>query len=123
MPVTGARAGNLLGIIGRIGEAVEWETSAIRTDAGFDIKTSNARKSRFLFELTMATKGLNPADLTAEHREGLVQLREKLAANEAAIRAHLNAVNEVAELLQSAIQGAEADGTYSATGYDQAPVS
>lgn len=112
-PAIRAWAGNLLGIIGRIEEAVEAETAAIRTDAGFDIKLSNARKSRFLYELTMATQGLAPGDLRAEHREGLLRLREKLASNEAAIRAHLSAVNEVAALLQRAIQGAEADGTYS----------
>ena len=49
-----------------------------------------------------------------EHREGLTRLRQKLARNEAAILAHLNAVNEVANLLKNAIQNAEADGTYSA---------
>jgi hypothetical protein len=41
-------------------------------------------------------------------------LRQKLARNEAAILAHLNAVTEVANLLKDAIQHAEADGTYSA---------
>ena len=43
-----------------------------------------------------------------------MRLRDKLATNEAAILAHLNAVNEVATLMQSAIQRAETDGTYSA---------
>ena len=38
----------------------------------------------------------------------------KLADNEAAIRAHLSAVNEVATLMQNVIQHAENDGTYSA---------
>ena len=36
-----------------------------------------------------------------------MRLRDKLADNEAAIRAHLNAVNEVATLMQNAIQHAE----------------
>ncbi|TGV74543.1 hypothetical protein EN801_040020, partial [Mesorhizobium sp. M00.F.Ca.ET.158.01.1.1] len=49
-----------------------------------------------------------------QHREGLTRLRQKLAKNEAAILAHLSAVNEVAGLLRSAIQRAETDGTYSA---------
>ena len=44
----------------------------------------------------------------------VVRLRDKLARNEAAIRAHLNAVNEVATIIQSAIQRSETDGTYSA---------
>ena len=63
--------------------------------------------------MNKATKGLTTADLETEHRDGLVRLRRKLAANEAAILAHLSAVTEVAALLQSAIQSAEADGTYS----------
>ena len=53
-------------------------------------------------------------DVVEQHREGLLRLRQKLAKNEAAILAHLNAVNEVATLLRNAIQRADADGTYSA---------
>ena len=108
-----ARPGNLAAIIGRIEEAVEEETSAIRTDIGFDIKSSNARKSRYLYELTRAMKGVGETDFLSEHRDGIRRLREKLATNQAAILAHLNAVNEVATLMQNAIQNAEADGTYS----------
>lgn len=117
MPEAGAmtaRTGSLGTIIGRIEEAVEEETTAIRTDIHFDIKASNARKSRYLYELTRAMKSMGEAGFLAEHRTGIRRLRDKLAANEAAIRAHLNAVNEVATLMQNAIQSAEADGTYSA---------
>lgn len=109
-------AGNLAMLIGRIEETVEAETAAIRTDPGFDIKASNARKSRYLYELNRAMKSGRPENL-AEHREGLQRLRQKLARNEAAILAHLNAVTEVANLLKDAIQHAEADGTYSAGGF------
>ena len=107
-------AGNLGVLIGRIEEAVDEETAAIRTDISFDIKASNARKSRYLYELTRAMKGAGDALPPVEHRENLERLREKLAINEAAIRAHLNAVNEIATLMQNAIQHAETDGTYSA---------
>ena len=109
-----ARPGNLAAIIGRIEEAVEEETAGIRSGVSFDIKASNARKSRYLYELNRAMKGFGPAELPGEHREGLTRLRQKLARNEAAILAHLNAVTEVASLLKNAIQNAEADGTYSA---------
>ncbi len=106
---------NLTAIIGRIEETVEAETASIRTDVRFDIKASNARKSRYLYELNKAIAGLGGANFPHEHRNVIVRLREKLAANERAILAHLNAVGEVAELMQDAIQRAEADGTYSAT--------
>ncbi|RUX49335.1 hypothetical protein EN742_19010 [Mesorhizobium sp. M4A.F.Ca.ET.020.02.1.1] len=113
-PIPLARPGNLAAIIGRIEEAVDEETAGIRASTGFDLKASNARKSRYLYELTRAMKGANEIEFLEQHREGLARLRQKLAKNEAAILAHLNAVNEVAHLLKSAIQRAEADGTYSA---------
>jgi hypothetical protein len=106
---------NLTSIIGRIEETVDAETSAIRTDASFDIKTSNARKSRQLYELNRAISNLDGDDLPGEQRDLILRLREKLAANEAAILAHLNAVNEVASIIQDTVQRAEADGTYTAS--------
>ncbi len=105
---------NLSAIIGRIEETVETETASIRTDMRFDIKASNVRKSRYLYELNKAISSLRGAMLGEEQRSGIMRLREKLAVNEAAILAHLNAVTEVAALMQDAIQRAEADGTYSA---------
>ncbi|WP_192252477.1 hypothetical protein [Mesorhizobium silamurunense] len=114
MPTAPARPGNLAAIIGRIEEAVDEETAGIRSGTGYDLKASNARKSRYLYELTRALKGANEIEFLEQHREGLARLRQKLAKNEAAILAHLNAVNEVATLLKNAIQRADADGTYSA---------
>ena len=115
---TGDTAGpklmNLSAIIGRIEEAVETETAAIRTDMRFDIKASNMRKSRYLYELNKAISSLRGIVLGEEQRDGMLRLRDKLAANEAVILAHLSAVSEVAALMQDAIQRADADGTYSA---------
>lgn len=105
---------NLSAIINRIEETVEAETASIRTDIRFDIKASNVRKSRYLYELNKAVAGLGGAQLNDAHRDDIVRLRDKLSANEAAILAHLTAVSEVADLMQDAIQLAEADGTYSA---------
>jgi hypothetical protein len=107
------RPANLSALIGRLEQAIEEETAAIRTDMNFDIKSSNARKSRYLYELNRAVKGLDGGAL-AGHREQILRLRAKLAVNEATIRAHMNAVSEVAALIRSAIERAEADGTYSA---------
>ena len=101
-------------IIARLEEAVEMETAAIRVDVNFDIKASNTRKSRYLYELNRAVKGVEPDRLDASHRAGLERLRTKLEANEAAILAHLNAVKEITGLLHETIERAEADGTYSA---------
>jgi len=110
-----ANPGNLLAIISRIEDAIDLETDSIRTDVDFDVAASNARKSRYLYELNKAASSLSPHQLGEEHRAGLERLRAKLEINERAILAHLNAVKEVADLLQNAIQRAEADGTYSAS--------
>ncbi|MFE0019039.1 hypothetical protein ACFWXH_29610 [Mesorhizobium sp. NPDC059054] len=112
--LTISRVGSLTAIINRIEEAVETETAAIRTDMNFDLKASNARKSRCLYELNRAVKNITAEELVDEHREGLLRLRGKLERNEAALLAHLSAVSEVANLMKNAIQHAEADGTYSA---------
>lgn len=117
---SGAALMNLSAILGRIEETVDAETAAIRTDVRFDIKASNLRKSRYLYELNKAVSGLGGAALGDEHRDGIIRLREKLSANEAAILAHLNAVSEVAALMQDAVQRAEADGTYTASEFGRA---
>lgn len=109
---TGSTA-SVLAAIGRMEEAIEAETTAIRSDPGFDIKASNARKSRYLYELNRATRGVEFGVDDGLHA-ALTRLRGKLAANEAALKAHLTAVGEVAALLQDAIERSEADGTYSA---------
>src|SRR5690606_29263460 len=105
----------LTATIARIDETIDTETRSIRTDVRFDIKASNARKSRYLYELSRAIAGLGGNVLQDEQKSAIIRLREKLAANETAILAHLNAVGEVATLMQDAIQRAEADGTYSAS--------
>lgn len=109
-----ARPANVQAILGRIEEALDDETQQIRTDLDFDLKASTARKSRCLYELSRAMKGIDETEFLALHGEGLKRLRLKLARNEAVLKAHLSAVGEVAALLQNAIQQAEADGTYSA---------
>src|SRR5262245_47989459 len=108
------RPASLAAIISRIEQTIEEETIGLKTDMSFDLKTSNARKSRYLYELTRAVKGAGTTHLVAEQREAILRLREKLAKNQEAILNHLSAVSEVASLIQGAIQRAETDGTYSA---------
>ncbi len=119
-PEQAAPSVNLASLIGRIEGAIAEETASIRSDVHFDIKASNARKSRYLYELTRALKGAPEGIVPTEHRDGLIRLRDRLADNEAAIRAHLSAVNEVASLMQDVIQSAENDGTYSAGAFGYA---
>lgn len=105
-----SNAGSLAGIIARIEETIDAETAALRSDPNFDIAASNARKSRALYELTRALK--IEGGPRREHQPAILRLQGKLAANEQAVRAHMSAVSEVAQLIQAAIQHAETDGTY-----------
>jgi hypothetical protein len=115
-----SRPGNLSAILERIEKAIEEETAGIRTEPRFDIKASNARKSRHLYELSRAMDGVGAAALAAEQKDGIIRLRKKLVENEAVLRAHLAAVGEVAGLIQDAIERSEADGTYTAGEFGKA---
>lgn len=107
-------------IIERIALVVEQETAAIGADLGFDLKASNARKSRCLYELSRAVRGAALSELAAEHGDSLKRLRGVLKRNEIAVRAHLEAVTEIAGLLRGAIERAQSDGTYGASGWEAA---
>ncbi|MCO6392910.1 hypothetical protein GTW25_17940 [Aliihoeflea aestuarii] len=110
---SGGKAADLGILLSRIEEALDTETNAIRTDMQFDIAASNARKSRHLYDLTRALRGQDDEALVAAYRPEIERLRDKLAINQGAITAHLDAVKEIATLVQAALQNAEADGTYS----------
>jgi hypothetical protein len=110
-PALSVKLGNLPAILSRISHAVEEETAAIRAGADYDLKSSNARKSRYLYELTRATKGMEDSEALTQYRDNIEQLRQRLASNETVIRAHMSAVGEVANLMQDVLQRAEADGT------------
>jgi hypothetical protein len=116
----GQSVGSITAIIDRIEEAIDTETTSIKSDPAFDIKASNARKSRYLYELNRAMKGIVQRDFIEMHREGIQRLKAKLVANEAAILAHLSAVTEVAAIIQQAIERAETDGTYSTNAFQRA---
>ena len=109
------QTGSLLSLIRRIQEAVDEDTQGIRNDVNFDVAASNARKSRYLYDLNRAARGVTEAGLRDDQKIALADLRRALVRNEQAIEAHLNAVREVADIIQSAIRRAETDGTYSAS--------
>jgi chloramphenicol 3-O-phosphotransferase len=113
---------SLVSIIQRIEDAIERETRRSARMPNFDIKESNTRKSRYLYELTQGDEGAGQRDLRPEHRAGMQRLRASSNENEQVILAHLNAVSEVAAMIQSAIQTSEDDGTYSAGAFGRETV-
>ncbi|MDL2401471.1 MULTISPECIES: hypothetical protein [Rhizobium] len=100
-------------VLGRLEMIIDNENNRIGTDPEFDLKVSNAHKSRCLYELSMLFRDTNPAELAVTHIEQLHGLKKKLVLNARRVEAHLEAVRAVADILKNAVQNADADGTYS----------
>ncbi|MDK4721923.1 MULTISPECIES: hypothetical protein [Rhizobium] len=100
-------------VLGRLEMIIDNENNRIGTDPEFDLKVSNAHKSRCLYELSMLFRDTDPADLAAAHIGQLHDLKKKLVLNARRVEAHLEAVRAVADILKNAVQNADADGTYS----------
>ncbi|AVA20354.1 hypothetical protein ACXHXG_04035 [Rhizobium sp. LEGMi198b] len=100
-------------VLGRLEMIIDNENNRIGKDPEFDLKVSNAHKSRCLYELSMLFRDTNPAELAISHIEQLHGLKKKLILNARRVEAHLEAVRAVADILKNAVQNADADGTYS----------
>ena len=100
-------------VLGRLELIIDNENNRIGKDAEFDLKVSNAHKSRCLYELSMLFRDTDPAEMAAAHIEQLHGLKKKLVLNARRVEAHLEAVRAVAEILKNAVQDQDADGTYS----------
>jgi len=100
-------------VLGRLERIIDNENERIGTDPEFDLKVSNAHKSRCLYELTMLFRDAEQKDLASGYLEQMHELKRKLALNVRRVEAHLNAVRSVADLLKNAVKDADADGTYS----------
>ncbi|MBB3384665.1 hypothetical protein FHT85_003582 [Rhizobium sp. BK312] len=100
-------------VLGRLEMIIDNENNRIGSDPEFDLKVSNAHKSRCLYELSMLFRDTDPADLAAAHIEQLHDLKKKLVLNARRVEAHLEAVRAVADILKNAVQNADGDGTYS----------
>lgn len=110
----------IMTMLERIEQAIDEETTAIRTDVTFDLTASNERKSRHLYDLARLLKSQGDNLAFLEGSTDLIhRLQEKLKINQATIAAHLEAVTEVAAMIQTAIQTSETDGTYCATQFSQ----
>ena len=100
-------------VLGRLEMIIDNENQRIGKDPEFDLKVSNAHKSRCLYELAMLTRDVRPDEVPPTFSTQLGRVREKLATNAQRVSAHLEAVREVVSILKNAVQDLEADGTYS----------
>lgn len=101
------------GVLGRLETILERENRLIGSDPSFDIKTSNAQKSRCLYELNLLIRSMGSSGVPMHFKERLDHIRKLTETNSIRVQAHLEAVRGVTDLLNDAIQASEADGTYS----------
>lgn len=99
-------------VLGRLEMIIDNENSRIGVDPDFDMKTSNAHKSRCLYELTMLHRDAAPSEISPTFASQTRHLRQKLQLNAQKVEAHLEAVRSVVDLLKTAAQDADADGIY-----------
>ncbi len=102
------------GVLLRLEAAVDAENAAIGTDPRFDLKQSNAVKSRCLYDMTMLFKDINPSRLDQAHLRHLKAVKAKLDINNQKVGAHMEAVRGITDMIKETVTESEADGTYSA---------
>ena len=100
-------------VLGRLEMIIDNENTRIGADPEFDLKVSNAHKSRCLYELTMLFRDTDPRQMSTMYVDQLHGLKKKLVVNQQRVEAHLEAVRAVADILKNAVQEADGDGTYS----------
>lgn len=102
------------GLLGRLEAVLDEENGRLGTDRTFDISQTNALKSRCLYEMAVMMRDTGSRNLGEEARNRLADIRRKLEINTAKVRAHMEAVREVTEMLKDVASAADADGTYTA---------
>ncbi len=105
----------LLNTIAGLETVIDEETEALKTRGPVDLETFSNRKSQGLMELNRSLKQLEAMQNQKVVATRLDSLRNKLAANQAALQLHLEAVREISGIIASAIRESESDGTYSHT--------
>ena len=90
------------------------ENTKLGKDKTFDLTRTNAIKSRCLYEMSVLMRDTGARRIGREAEVQLGDIRKKLEINTVKVKAHMDAVREVAEMLKEVATEAEADGTYSA---------
>lgn len=94
---------------------VEEETQALQLRQPVDLDVFSNRKSQGLMELNRSMQHIDGPRHRTELAPRLDSLRSKLAANQAALKLHLEAVREISGIIANAIREQDSDGTYSHT--------
>ena len=114
LPSNNRGAFMLMKSLDRLEETLDLETSALLARDLSNFEEFNRRKSQSLLEISRLVRTVESAALDALATKRLEQLKAKLEKNQEILQRHMRAVQEVADIVSSAIQSADSDGTYSA---------
>ncbi|MBY0226804.1 MAG: hypothetical protein K2Q28_13445 [Hyphomicrobium sp.] len=91
---------------------VEEETAAIRKSGVAEIETFSERKGQALMSFNRFIGAGLPSSLTNTCVSKLEVLRKALDVNRSLLQIHIDAVNEVSQIIVRCVQDSQADGTY-----------
>lgn len=91
---------------------IEEETAAIRMSGVADISRFSERKGQALMILDRFLAAGLPSSRTADFVSKLEALRRALDVNRSLLKIHIDAVNEVSQIIVRSVQDSQADGTY-----------
>lgn len=100
-------------VLGRLEEVLDIENEGIGSDDNFDLSRSNMLKGRCLYDMTLLVRDAGSRGFSAAHAAQLKAVSAKLAVNSVRVKAHMDAVREVTDMLKDVVNESEADGTYS----------
>ena len=109
-PATAAEG--LVDSIERASLIVEAETAELRRNGLIDYAAHRRDKDLCLLELTRRSRALDGLDPGNDARKSLRRLRDAIIDNQAALRVHLAAARQVANILIDVMVQAESDRTY-----------
>ena len=95
----------------RLEETIDAETAALLARDLSAMDEFNRRKSQSLLEITRMIRTVKIEPAQVERFEGL---RAKLEVNQNILERYMRAVQEISNIVSTAIESANSDGTYSA---------
>lgn len=113
VPADSARLGIFMQAIARVEETLQTETAVISEYRNDQLPLLNERKTRALFDLDRAIKGLQSEEVNEEAWTRVRHLREQLEENRRLLLIHLNAAREISALIEKVMADSDSDGTYS----------
>jgi len=100
----------------QISDVIDDETQALTTHAKPDFQDIKAKKARGLQALTLLLEEIQPElldeDCKRDIQAQLDQLQSKLERNKQLLQIHMEAVDELVEMINAAAHAQETDGTY-----------